>query len=139
MEGGRAPARHDRIHVRTFFGFPNVKAWIGRVVAARRRSIAVVAAARHSISPDLSIEIAMCTGARPPSSCTGRTSATEASTRRRMEARRIRRQCGAARLRAQPGDGMWTRSRRVRGILDVFYPGTSATLAQTAGISAHRR
>lgn len=40
-------------------------------------------------------------------------------------------------LRAQHGDGMWTRSRRARGMLDVFYPGTSATLAQPAGSAAN--
>jgi hypothetical protein len=45
----------------------------------------------------------------------------------------------ASRLRAQAGDGMWTRSRRARGMLGVFYPGTSATLAQPAGGAANRQ
>jgi len=49
------------------------------------------------------------------------------------------RQHKAARLRAQRGDGMWTRSRRARGMLDVFYPGTSATLAQPTGGAANRQ
>jgi hypothetical protein len=42
----------------------------------------------------------------------------------------------ATRLRAQHGDGMWTRSRRDRGMLGVFYPGTSAALPPNAGIAA---
>jgi hypothetical protein len=42
----------------------------------------------------------------------------------------------ASRLRAQHGDGMWTRSRRARGMLGVFYPGTSAALSPIAGIAA---
>jgi hypothetical protein len=42
-------------------------------------------------------------------------------------------------LRVHRGDGMWTRSRRDRGILDVFYPGTSVTLAQPAGSAANRQ
>lgn len=39
-------------------------------------------------------------------------------------------------LRTQHGDGMWTRSRRDRGMLGVFYPGTSAALTQIAGSAA---
>jgi len=42
-------------------------------------------------------------------------------------------------LRAHRDDGMWTRSRRDRGMLDVFYPGTSVTLAQPAGSAANRQ
>lgn len=41
-----------------------------------------------------------------------------------------------SRLRAQHGDGMWTRSRRARGMLGVFYPGTSAALPPNAGNAA---
>lgn len=44
----------------------------------------------------------------------------------------------AARTRSHRGDGMWTRSRRDRGMLDVFYPGTSVTLAMPARIAASR-
>ena len=47
--------------------------------------------------------IAVCAGARPPSSCTGRTSATEAPTRQRMEARRI-----------TTGSPRWPRARQRR-------------------------
>jgi hypothetical protein len=50
-----------------------------------------------------------------------------------------RQRMAASRLRAQPGDGMWTRSRRARGMLGVFYPGTSARLLQLAGIAASRQ
>lgn len=42
-------------------------------------------------------------------------------------------------LRAHHGDGMWTRSRRDRGMLGVFYPGTSAVLAQPTGSAANRQ
>jgi len=49
------------------------------------------------------------------------------------------RQHKATRLCAHRGDGMWTRSRRVRGILGVFYPGTSVTLAQPNGGAANRQ
>jgi len=48
------------------------------------------------------------------------------------------RQHKATRLRAHRGDGMWTRSRRDRGMLDDFYPGTSVTLAQPTGSAASR-
>ena len=49
------------------------------------------------------------------------------------------RQRKATCLRAHRGDGMWTRSRRDRGILGVFYPGTSVTLAQPTGGAANRQ
>jgi len=49
------------------------------------------------------------------------------------------RQHKATRLRAHRDDGMWTRSRRDRGMLDVFYPGTSVTLAQPTGGAATRQ
>jgi len=50
-----------------------------------------------------------------------------------------RQRMAAVHLRAQHGDGMWTRSRRDRGILDVFYPGTSATLLQRQSNAARRQ
>jgi len=50
------------------------------------------------------------------------------------------RQCKAAAcLHAKRGDGMWTRSRRDRGMLDVFYPGTSATLQRLTCDAANRQ
>jgi hypothetical protein len=49
------------------------------------------------------------------------------------------RQRKATRLRAHRDDGMWTRSRRDRGMLGDFYPGTSVTLAQPAGGAASRQ
>ena len=49
------------------------------------------------------------------------------------------RQTKATRSRARRDDGMWTRSRRDRGMLDDFYPGTSVTLAQPAGGAANRQ
>jgi hypothetical protein len=45
----------------------------------------------------------------------------------------------ASRLRAQHGDGMWTRSRRDRGMLGVFYPGTCAVPPTLAGTAATRQ
>jgi len=48
------------------------------------------------------------------------------------------RQCKATRLRAHRDDGMWTRRGRARGMLDVFYPGTSVTLALPTGGAANR-
>lgn len=50
-----------------------------------------------------------------------------------------RQRMAATRPRAQHGDGMWTRSRRARGMLGVFYPGTSAALQPIAGAAANRQ
>lgn len=99
-----------------------------------------VAAAGPVISQDLSVSDRRVRRLATSVLLHGADDATEAPGQR-MEARRItdRQRRAAFRLRSQHGDGMWTRSRRDGGILDVFYPGTSATLSEPTGIAASRQ
>ena len=102
MEGERVAAALGRRHVQAVFVFPEVKARDREARCCAQTINRSSLRQRHPRSLQICrFVIAVCAGARPPSSCTGRTSATEAPTRQRMEARRIT--IGSARWpRARP-------------------------------------
>jgi hypothetical protein len=104
MEGERVAAGSRRRHVQTVFVFPEVKARDREARCCTQTINRSSLQQRHlrSLQTCRSV-IAVCAGARPPSSCTGRTSATEAPTRQRMEARRI-----------TVGSARWPRARQRR-------------------------
>ena len=104
MEGERVAAGHGWSHVQAVFVVPEFKARDREARCCTQTINRSSLRQRHPRSPQICrLVIAVCAGARPPSSCTGRTSATEAPTRQRMEARRI-----------TTGSARWPRARQRR-------------------------
>lgn len=135
----RATVNEGRIR-KKFFAFPKLSSRSGGSLLHAYAQSQFVAAAKHTISTDLPVRDRRV---RRRASSVLLHGAVERdggnNTPAHGGATHHDRQCMATCLRAHRGDGMWTRSRRARGMLGVFYPGTSVTLAQPTGGAANRQ